>query len=170
MNSSVIAGLIGGFVSVALCTYISQKVRNSTIEGQLRFGWFINALGWGCTCFVGLAVFGFFYDKNAWEEPSELLSIVGLFVGFGVGAIYCFGEAFKVEGKFDYESITFHTPWTGTKVEKWDDLVSINFNSIGNWYVLSFESGKRIRLSKLLNGYGDVLKLLREKGHIFIEY
>jgi len=165
MNSSLISGLIGGLASIVICTYISKSLRNSSDSGQLRFGTFLVVLAWCCFAFVLLATWAFFYDADAWEKPSELYSIIGLFLGFGVAAIYCFGEYFKVHGFYDEKGIDFHTPWTGSKIEKWENLTSAKFNSTANWYTLSFKSGKIIRLSNLLGGHGGVLKLLETKGY-----
>ncbi|MEX1666470.1 hypothetical protein [Zhongshania arctica] len=167
MDSSIISGLIGGVASVALCTYISKRVRTSQSVGKLKFGSFLVILAWCCLAFVGIAVWAFFNNADAWEKPSELYSIIGLFVGFGFASVYCFGEYFKVSGNFDTNGIDFTSPWTGRKVESWENLESIKFNSQANWYVLYFKSGKKIRLSSLLSGHGEVLEMLESKGFNF---
>ena len=167
MDSSLISGLLGGLISVVLCTYISKNVRNSGVEGELQFGTFVVVLAWFCFAFVCLAVWAFFYDNDAWERPSELVAIIGLFIGFGIASIYCFGEYFKVRGSYDDNGIDFYTPWTGRKVELWQNIESIKLNSQANWYVLKFKSGNKIRLSNLLSGHGEVLDLLESKGFVF---
>lgn len=167
MDSSIISGLIGGIVSIAVCTYISKSVRKSEGKRVLKFGTLLVVLAWSCLAFVLFAVWGFFYDAEAWEKPSEMYAIFGIFVGFGVGAIYCFGEYFKVRGVFDDKGIDFYTPWTGRKAEKWENIESIKFNATANWYVLTFKSGKKIRLSNLLSGHGEVLEILNSQGHNF---
>ena len=45
-------------------------------------------------------------------------SIVGLIVGFGLGAAYCFAEYFFTRGSYDNDGIDFRTPWTGRKTER----------------------------------------------------
>ena len=167
MDSSVISGLIGGVVTVILCTYISKNVTRSKVQGELRFGIFLIVLALCCFAFVVLTTWAFFNDNDAWEKPSEMASIIGLFVGFGLASLYCFSEYFRVKGKFDGVGIDFYTPWTGRKIEVWNDLQSIKLNSQMGWYVLSFKSGKKIRLSKLLSGHGGVLELLQSKGYEF---
>ncbi|WP_226669187.1 hypothetical protein [Microbulbifer aggregans] len=167
MDSSVVSGLIGGIASIALCTYISKNVRNTKVEGQLKYGTFLAVLAWCCLLFVGLAIWEFIYDEDTWIRRSDLYSIIGLIFGFGFAAVYCFGEYFKVGGSFDAEGINFYTPWTGRKIEAWENLVSIKFNATANWYVLRFQSGNKVRLSSLLSGHGDVLELLHTKGHHF---
>lgn len=167
MDSSVISGLVGGLLSVIICTYISKSVRKSEVEGELRFGTFLVVVAWCCALIVVFAFLGFFYDDDVWEKKSEFLSILGLCFGFGIGAVYCFGEYFKVRGRFDSKGIEFYTPWTGRKIENWDNLDSVKFNSFANWYVLSFKSGNKIRLSNLLSGYGEILELLEASGYDF---
>lgn len=167
MGSSIVSGLIGGVLSVVICTYISKSMRKSETEGELKFGTFLVVLAWICMLFVVLAFLDFFYDADVWEKRSEFFSILGLIVGFGIGAIYCFGEYFKVRGEFDSKKIDFYTSWTGRKTESWDDLIEVKFNGFTNWYVLSFNSGKTIRLSNLLGGHGEVLELVKSKGHSF---
>lgn len=167
MDTSVISGIIGGIVSVLIISYFSSRIRRSVNDGQLRYGWGLLVLGWACVAIAAFATWAFFYDNDAWDKPSELYSIIGLFIGFGAGAIYTFGEYYRVYGSYDDDGIIFHTPWTGTKDEKWRDLVSVKFNSNANWYVLKFRSGKTIRLSSLLGGHGGILVLLAEKGYEF---
>lgn len=167
MNTSVVSGLIGGIISVVLVSYISSNIRGKASDGQLKYGWGLLLLGFFCLAFVGFAIYAFIYDLDAWEKPSELYSIIGLFIGFGIFSIYSFGEYFKVHGSYDNEGIVFHTPWTGAKDEKWVNLESIRFNSNANWYVLKFKSGKIIRLSNLLGGHGGVLQILLDKGYDF---
>ena len=150
-----------------ICTYISKSVRKSEGEGELRFGTFLVVLAWFCVLLVVFAFLGFFYDEDVWEKKSEFLSILGLIIGFGIGAIYCFGEYFKVRGQFDSKRIELSTPWTGRKLESWDNLNDVKFNSFANWYVLSFKSGNKIRLSNLLSGHGEVLEFLSSNGYDF---
>ena len=165
MDSSIISGLIGGILSVVLCTYISKSVGSSTNQGDLKFGTFLVVLAWCCLAFVGLAVWALFYDDDAWEKTSEMVSIIGLFFGFGLASIYCFGEYFEVSGSYDETGIDFYTPWTGRKVEEWSNLESVKFNATTNWYLLTFKSGNKVRLSNLLSGHGGVLELLESKGY-----
>jgi hypothetical protein len=164
VNSPIISGLIGSIIAVILCKYISQRVRFRASQGNLRFGWPVFALGCLCLFISFFAGAAFFFDANVWESTSDFLSVIALIAFFGSGAVYTFGEAFMVKGSFDKDQISFHTPWTGTKSEKWRDLLSVQFNGRANWYVLSFNSGSKIRLSTLLAGHGNVLQLLTAKG------
>ena len=164
MGSSIVSGLIGGLASVVICAYISAKVRGSAQQGTLRFGSWLVVLAWCCAAFVALAASALFVDANVWEDRGELLAVVGLIVGFGLGAAYCFAEYFFTRGRYDDEGIDFRTPWTERKTERWSDLRDAEFNHQSSWYVLRFRSGNKIRISSLLSGHGGVLTLLENKG------
>ena len=98
-------------------------------------------------------------DKEFWAK-------LFLFVGFGVGAAYCFGEAAFVCGTYDADGIFFSTPWTGQKNERWKDLQAVQLNDWGGWYTLTFKSGKRIRLSRLLGGHLSALEMAQAKNEL----
>jgi hypothetical protein len=166
MSSSVIPGLIGGLLSLVICAYISVKVRGAAAPGTLRYGSWLVVLAWCCLAFVALAGSALLFDNDVWEERSELLSVVGLIVGFGLAAAYCFGEYFLTRGTYDDDGIDFHTPWTGRKTERWSDLRSVELNSQASWYVLTFLSGRKVRISSLLSGHGAVLSLIHTKGFL----
>lgn len=152
--SSVISGLIGGAIAVALTTYIAKKVGKSGQPGQLRFGPFMWVLAVAC---LALALLPIVITLHSGHD-KELWAKVALFAGFGAGAIYCFGEAAFVRGSFDGQGIRFSTPWTGKKQEKWRDLASIEFNDWCSWYTLTFKSGAKIRLSRYLSGHLSALE------------
>ena len=164
MNSSVIAGLIGGMASVAICSYISTKVRGSTQQGALRWGAWLVVLGFCCLAFAALAFSALFIDANVWEDRGELFAAVGLIVGFGSGAGYCFAEYFLTRGRYDDNGIDFYTPWSGRKSELWSDLRGVDLNAQMSWYVLTFRSGNTIRISTMLSGHGGLLAVLEQKG------
>ena len=164
MGSSIVSGLIGGLASVVICAYISAKVRGSAEQGTLRYGAWLVVLAWCCLAFVALAASALFIDRNVWVDRGELLAVLGLIVGFGLGAGYCFAEYFLTRGTYDDQRIDFYTPWTGRKTERWSDLSGVELNAQSNWYVLTFPSGKKIRLSILLSGHGGVLSLLEDRG------
>lgn len=165
MESWISSGLIGGLVAVVIGTVFTKLARRTTTNGALKHGLLILILALLCLAFSLFAAWGFFYVDNVHENASELIAVLGLFFGFGGAAIACFAEYFKVKGRFDSDSIEFHTPWTGTKKENWDNLVSAEFNASMYWYTLTFRSGKKIRLSSYLLGHGEVLELLKDRGY-----
>ena len=163
MDAGSIGGIIGGVISIILCSYVSSKISHKSNDGQLKFGLILSSLFWLCLAIVLACIYGLiFLDIN---YDRDIFPITGLIVGFGIGAVYSFGEAYKVRGKFNSESIEFHTPWTGFKNEKWSELQSIKFNATANWYTLTFNSGSKIRLSALLTGHGLVIDLVKSLGY-----
>jgi hypothetical protein len=155
----VISGLIGGLVAVLLTAYVASRVGKSGELGTLRYGGFMWGLALACLIFAFLPVVATLAgnDKDFWAK-------VALFIGFAVGAAYCFGEAALVRGSFDEQGIRFHTPWTGTKSESWADLKSVEFVGSCSWYTLTFASGKRIRLSQYLQGHLSAIEMASSKS------
>ena len=80
MDSSIISGLIGGAISVALVTYLSSRIRTASADGQLRYGWGLALLGWCCMAIVAFAGWAFFHDQNVWEDKGEFVAFIGLFL------------------------------------------------------------------------------------------
>lgn len=153
---SLITGLIGALISIALTTYIARRVGKSATPGTLQFGWGLWVLAFACLVFAVLPMWLYLFHGHHDQFSARLF----LLLGFGLAAIYCFGEAAFVKGSFTNERIDFFTPWTGRKREMWSDLVSIELNSALSWYTLRFRSGNRIRLSRYLSGHLSVLDSL----------
>jgi len=164
MDSSIISGLIGGVVATLIGVVATKAARRKITHGELKHSALIFILAIVCIGLSAFAAWLFFYDNKVHQKTSELISFIGLFVGFGLSGLACFAEYFKVQGVFDSDRIEFYTPWTGRKTELWDNLVSAKFNSAMYWYTLKFKSGKTIRLSSYLLGHGEVLAILKARG------
>lgn len=164
MDSSIISGLVGGLIAVVIGTLVTRAARRKNTNGKLKHGLLIFILALACMAFSIFAAWMFFYDEDVHQETSEFVSVLLLFFGFGMAALACFAEYFKVSGNFDSNEIDFYTPWTGSKKERWDDLVSAEFNGSMSWYTFQFKSGKKVRLSTYLQGHGEVLDIVRERG------
>jgi hypothetical protein len=164
VSSSILSGLIGGLAAVAIVTYISTKARAQAQRGSLRYGAWLVVLAWCCAAFVAVAVWALYNDLDVWQDRGELFAVVGIIVGFGSGAAYCFAEYFGTHGTYDDDGIDFHTPWSGWKRERWRDLGAVEFNAQASWYVLTFRSGQKVRISSLLGGHGGVLVVLEQRG------
>jgi hypothetical protein len=164
VDSSIISGLIGGLVAVVIATFVTKAARSKNTNGELKHGLLIFILALACLALSIFAAWMFVFDEDVHEQTSEFVSVLLLFFGFGIAAVACFAEYFKVNGTFDSDSISFYTPWTGSKKESWDDLVAAKFNGSMYWYTLEFKSGKKVRLSAYLVGHGEVLDIVRERG------
>lgn len=165
MMSSIISGLIAGLVAAIVCAWVSKRARESAIEGDLRFGAFLPFMGSCSLVLVGLVLSGLLMDPDFRSGQDELLVGLAVLLIFTLIGVYSFTEYARVRGSFDEAGIDFHSPWTGSKTEEWADLEALSFNRMAGWYVLRFRSGSIIRLSTLLRGHGDVLDLLKSKGH-----
>jgi hypothetical protein len=157
--SAIVSGLIGGAIAVAVTAYISGRVGKSSVPGSLRFGGFMWAVGIACLALALLPIIMTVLGNN-----KEFWAKVGLFVGFGTGAVYCFGEVAFVHGEYDADGISFSTPWTGKKREKWSDLAAVELNSWFSWYTLTLKSGAKIRLSRYLGGHLSALEMAEVKN------
>lgn len=142
-----------------LTAYVAKRVGKSAAPGKLNYGVFMWGLALACLLFslfpIAITLF-WGHDKDFWAK-------VALLIGFGLSAIYCFGEAAFVRGSFDQDGIAFLTPWTGLKREEWKDLVSVELNDWCSWYTLTFKSGKKIRLSRYLGGHLSALEMAEAK-------
>jgi|GEM_PF-1321488 len=158
-------GLITAAITVFVITYFTKKSRFEVQEGQLKFGLFIRGLGIACLIFSLVPLIVLVTGNYQVEKPGEAVALVGLAVGFGIGAVYSLAEGFLVKGRFDDKGIYFSTPWTGVKEEAWADLEAVTFNGWCYWYLLRFKDGRVIRISSYLGGHGYLLELLREMGY-----
>ena len=152
---SILSGLIGGIIAALLTTYIAKRVGKASTPGHLGFGPFMWLLGVACLAFALLPI----AQTLFWNHDKDLWAKIGLFVGFGAGAVYCIAEAAFVRGTFNDEGIEFSTPWTGLKRETWEDLESLELNAWCSWYTLTFKSGTKIRLSRYLGGHLSALEM-----------
>ena len=146
---SVVSGLVYGLLSTVVMAYVARCVGKDGRPGELGFGPFMWGLTLACLAFCLAPVIATDY----FGDETEFWPKATLFLLFGAAAIGGFCEAAFVRGRFDRHGIQFHTPWTGTKRERWKDLVSIELDARCSWYVLTFRSGKVIRLSTYLTGH-----------------
>ncbi len=157
------AGIIGGLIAAALIAFFSKKERKGSVYGEIKHGYVPIIVATGALlAILGLVFLG--YVTKVWENISDVLILLPIVLVFLVVASYSLLEYFKVKGTFDENSITFSTPWNGKKVLSWNDFEKVEVSDLAGWYVLKFKSDEKIRLSKILNGYGDVLDLLEKKG------
>lgn len=164
MDSGITLGLICGLVALIIGTIINKSTKKKVTNGELRHGVFLLVLAIACLTHSLLAVWVVFYDNDVQPKTGDLVAALVLLSGFGIAALACFAEYFKVKGRFNDSGIEFYTPWAGAKKEYWDDLISVKFNTSMYWYTLHFKSGNKVRLSSYLLGHGEVLELLKSRG------
>ena len=161
----VFRGIITTVVTVFVISYLIRESLYAAQEGELKFGLFMKGLGLVCLLFSAGSFFVLVTENYQVQKPGETAALLALIIGFGIAAIYTLGEAFLVKGSYDETSIRFSTPWTGSKYKQWDDLESVGFNDLCYWYVLTFKSGKVVRLSSFLAGHGFLLGHLQSRGY-----
>jgi hypothetical protein len=153
--SGIISGLLGALIAGFLTQYIAAKVGKGGEPGQLRFGAAMWVLGLGCSAFALFPIASTLF----WGQDKDLWAKIGLFVCFGLGAVYSFGEAAFARGGFDEQGIWFSTPWTGLKRERWENLETIELNDWASWYTFTFSTGTKIRLSRYLIGHISAIEM-----------
>ena len=154
--SGIVSGLIGGAVALAITAAVSRRVGRGGEPGSLKFGFAMWALAALCGALSALPAYAI--AAQGINEPSNLTAALILVIGFGIATIYAVGEALFVYGSYDEDQITFSTPWTGTKSCTWKDLEEAEYSANWSWYVLSFNNGRKIRLSKFLIGHQSALE------------
>ena len=149
---------------LVLTRYITSRLRKAPTDGTLRWGWGLQLLGLACLGVVFYVIWAFLYEENLWTAQSEFWAAIALIVFFGSFAVYFFIEFVKVRGTYDDHGIVFHTPWTGTKKEIWEDLQSVDFSNQMSWNILRFRSENIIRLPALLSGTYGVIEITDRLG------
>jgi len=67
-------------------------------------------------------------------------------------------------GKFDREKLEYSCPRDGFKTGKWLDLKFHEYRVLGEGHVFRFNDGTEIILSPSLQGYGELITLVKEMG------
>ena len=164
IDPTKLLGLISGIFSVALVSYITDRLRNTAGDGTLRWGWGMAFMGVLSLAFVGIII-GVLIYRELWSSQPDLIPAAIVVCLFGALGIACLLEYFLVNGVYDLDGIRIHTPWTGTKEEKWRDLSDVSYNSSMGWHVLGFKSGNQIRISRLLTGQQDIVDIISAIGY-----
>lgn len=157
--------LIAGAAVASVFTYYAGRASDARQPGELKFGSLIKGLGLVCLIIPVGSLLVFLSGNYQVGKPGETAALLGLSLGFGVLAIYTLAEGFLVRGSYDESAISFSSPWSGRKNEKWEDLESVEFNRLCGWYELKFRSGNVIRLSSYLGGRRHLLVFLQMRGH-----
>lgn len=156
-QSAITAGL-----TVAIIGYLTNRAVYGQKKGKLKYGIPMKILGIACLIFSVVPFIMLLAQNYQVDKPGETTALIGLTVGFGIGAIYTLGESFFVNGNFDNEKIEFFSPWSGAKIKEFKDLDNCSLNPFCSWYVLKFKDGTKIRLSTYLGGHGHLIDFLNK--------
>ncbi len=142
---------------------VSKNKNTDEVYGTLKFG--ILPMLISFVCILASSFFAYILITGLGiDDQGEVIAVGLMLLFFGFFSIYTTTEIIRVKGEYDSEIIFFHTPWTGSKKEKWGDLIEVYPNNKCSWYKLTFESGAVIRLSTMIGGHDEVLSFLRRRG------
>ncbi len=158
--SALLFGIAGAVASYFVVRHLRNKLRRGAADGTLGFG--PQLMGLGMLLLMLALVLGgvLVFEAGASER-------IGLWVaGFAAlaGGVYCCIEASQTRGVVDDSGILFHSLWGGDRDELWRDLRSVKYSALTRCYVLTFKSGRKMRISVFLSGHGAVLDALRQRG------
>lgn len=171
METSLTLWLIGSSIVAILIIYFRNRARRFQPNRDLQFGWGTAVLG----AFL-LVPFGIFPlilivvvidAMTSGEGFSQLTSssICLLILCFpSVCGASLLAEFFFSKGHFDTNEIIYRDVWAGRMRQHWEDLEDVDYNEFMGWYVFTFRTGPKIRLSRLLSGHKAILKMLQKKG------
>lgn len=87
-------GLIAGAVTVFVITYFTKKATFAAKEGELKFGMFMKGLGLVCLLFSVVPFVVLLTGNYQIDKPGETTALIGLSIGFGIGAFHTLVEGF----------------------------------------------------------------------------
>lgn len=159
--SILFTGIFGALAAYFIVRILSRRISAGAGDGSLAYSSIVLAAGWLLIIFATILAMSMFYGPSAAPDVPRsvamgVLALAGVFLLF---------QGVLSRGWFDASGIRFRTPFGGKVDELWRDLRSVHYNGRVGWYVLTFKDGKKIRLSKLLCGYGGVIARLRSLGH-----
>ena len=160
--SALLVGIAAAVGAYFVVWRYKKRIRRAAPDGSMRFG--PSLLGFGMMLMMLAPLFGallFFVDQD--QQRYGLLGALALSLAAG---IYFCGEAVRTRGVVDQSGILFESLWGGRRSELWRDLRGAKYSALSRCYVLTFKSGKKIRISVFLNGHGAVLEALRARGHV----
>jgi hypothetical protein len=65
---------------------------------------------------------------------------------------YLVVESFRVRIAITSEGISSDSPWQGNRTLRWDEIGSVSYSCVPNWFVITSDSGARVRAHIFLNG------------------
>ena len=154
----LIIKILGGILTAVIVGHFISKAESVETYGKLHFGKFTLVLSVCCFVFSAFMLWVWIYVNHGGQD----IPIALLFICFSTGSIYTFFECFYTKGSYDKNGLNFKSPWQGSRIYSWKDLLYIDFNDILNWYILEFNDGKKIRISSYMHGQNGLFKLLEE--------
>jgi hypothetical protein len=120
----------------------------------VRYGWGFRVISlfW----FVVLGGPALLFASAFVRDPAVLISPAGVLVSVPVLiftlAVYLLAEAFRVRIDITPEGIIGTSPWRRQRVIRWDEVVSVSYSHLFNWFVITGPQGQKIRAHEYLHG------------------
>ncbi len=80
-----------------------------------------------------------------------------IFLPFVLGSFAFSLEAYLGKIIYDEITITFYSPWRGTRTILWDDIETVSYNDPFHWYVCHNKMKGKFRLSTYLSGCSEFI-------------
>jgi len=154
-------GIFGAVAAYLLVRGLKKRISAGAGDGSLGYASIVLAAGWLLVIFAAILGNSMFMGPSATPDlPRSVL--MGVLGAAGVAVLF---QGVLTRGWYDASGIRYKSAFGGKVDELWRDLRTVHYNKPCGWYVLTFRSGKKIRLSLLMNGHGGVLQRLRSLGH-----
>lgn len=96
------------------------------------------------------------------EEIGYVIGVYALFAGLSLPLYW---ETSRYYVLISPEGIERRSAWLGFRFIAWDDLTSVTYSQINAWFVFQAENGEKIRISALISGLNDLLRLVEMRVH-----
>ena len=149
--------MVGFFVAVGL-RFLYRESGADAPGGRLEYGAGVKALGWiavGISLIVLVLMFVM--------DHGEYLAMIGIVALFGFLGLFLLTETLLTTGYFDSNEISISNVW-GTKRGSWTDLKKVEFKNNGQYFVLEFNDGSRVKFSRMLSGHSAVCDHVKQLG------
>lgn len=166
MNRIALSSLVAG-VAVSAMAAAAKRARPSidprTGNPRLRYPLSHRLILWLLTAGLALAIVVPVIAKPENRSPKALINIAAILGLFVPLLAYLLPETSRVSITWSHEEIVSHSPWTGTRVVRWQDVARVRFSHVAACFVIESRSGTVVRVSTMLSGLPAFAKALRER-------
>jgi hypothetical protein len=130
---------------------------------RLRAGWMLNAtLVLGALMFMVLIVLATIGTHS--DRQDQIVPLICLIVGFGAGTVYMAWVSYGRVIKFNDTQIEVQHRFGSTIRWSWSEVRGVRTSSISGEHILTFDDGRKLRVSTWMKGANDLALKLRERG------
>jgi hypothetical protein len=92
-------------------------------------------------------------------KRSEVGYVVGVYALFAGMSLPLYWETSRFYILISPEGIERRSAWMGLRFIAWDEVDRVTYSKMNGWFVLHAENGDKIRVSMLVSGVDDLLRL-----------